>query len=156
MNRRPPSLKRSNTLCTDTRLLRAEVPPVSSTAVTAASSSLVNTRDVTAKSDADADNLPLVAGAGSGEMRDAKARPIVSAQNRGASLSSDSSFFLNVESFQTRTDGPSNSTAFAATSSSRSEEHTSELQSLMRISYAVFCLKKKNIKLQYASHTNIS
>src|SRR3546814_3498772 len=28
----------------------------------------------------------------------------------------------------------------------RSEEHTSELQSLMRISYAVFCLKKKNEK----------
>src|SRR3546814_4939152 len=31
---------------------------------------------------------------------------------------------------------------------SRSEEHTSELQSLMRISYAVFCLKKKKQKLQ--------
>src|SRR3546814_1687942 len=30
----------------------------------------------------------------------------------------------------------------------RSEEHTSELQSLIRISYAVFCLKKKNIKQQ--------
>src|SRR3546814_7785310 len=30
-------------------------------------------------------------------------------------------------------------------SSERSEEHTSELQSLMRISYAVFCLKKKKI-----------
>src|SRR3546814_9333505 len=30
----------------------------------------------------------------------------------------------------------------------RSEEHTSELQSLMRISYAVFCLKKKNNILQ--------
>src|SRR3546814_2793035 len=29
----------------------------------------------------------------------------------------------------------------------RSEEHTSELQSLMRISYAVFCLKKKTISL---------
>src|SRR3546814_10462029 len=29
-------------------------------------------------------------------------------------------------------------------SGERSEEHTSELQSLMRISYAVFCLKKKN------------
>src|SRR3546814_2294304 len=28
---------------------------------------------------------------------------------------------------------------------SRSEEHTSELQSLMRISYAVFCLNKKNV-----------
>src|SRR3546814_3709513 len=35
----------------------------------------------------------------------------------------------------------------------RSEEHTSELQSLMRISYAVFCLKKKKTKkiTQYAS-----
>src|SRR3546814_9567772 len=36
----------------------------------------------------------------------------------------------------------------------RSEEHTSELQSLMRISYAVFCLKKKNDrhyeKIQYS------
>src|SRR3546814_1251174 len=32
----------------------------------------------------------------------------------------------------------------------RSEEHTSELQSLMRISYAVFCLKKKKIH----THTN--
>src|SRR3546814_10298559 len=31
------------------------------------------------------------------------------------------------------------------TSDDRSEEHTSELQSLMRISYAVFCLKKKKI-----------
>src|SRR3546814_7437785 len=30
----------------------------------------------------------------------------------------------------------------------RSEEHTSELQSLMRISYAVFCLTKKNTKKQ--------
>src|SRR3546814_9183011 len=32
----------------------------------------------------------------------------------------------------------------AMTTANRSEEHTSELQSLMRISYAVFCLKKKN------------
>src|SRR3546814_10851775 len=31
----------------------------------------------------------------------------------------------------------------------RSEEHTSELQSLMRISYAVFCLKKKNKNKNY-------
>src|SRR3546814_3993693 len=35
-------------------------------------------------------------------------------------------------------------TAQRAQQASRSEEHTSELQSLMRISYAVFCLKKKN------------
>src|SRR3546814_7962029 len=33
----------------------------------------------------------------------------------------------------------------ASVSDMRSEEHTSELQSLMRISYAVFCLKKKKI-----------
>src|SRR3546814_3672256 len=37
----------------------------------------------------------------------------------------------------------------ARTGPARSEEHTSELQSLMRISYAVFCWKKKNNK-----HTN--
>src|SRR3546814_4961078 len=35
--------------------------------------------------------------------------------------------------------------AGAAAAAVRSEEHTSELQSLMRISYAVFCLKKKHI-----------
>src|SRR3546814_1297407 len=35
----------------------------------------------------------------------------------------------------------------------RSEEHTSELQSLMRISYAVFCLKKKKI-LKQSTHNN--
>src|SRR3546814_2854300 len=38
----------------------------------------------------------------------------------------------------------------AVTGSNRSEEHTSELQSLMRISYAVFCLKKKK-KIQKAT-----
>src|SRR3546814_2130144 len=41
-------------------------------------------------------------------------------------------------------------TRLAVATSIRSEEHTSELQSLMRISYAVFCLKKKKqIKPQY-------
>src|SRR3546814_6907794 len=34
----------------------------------------------------------------------------------------------------------------------RSEEHTSELQSLMRISYAVFCLKKKTKQKMYTQH----
>src|SRR3546814_4633975 len=34
----------------------------------------------------------------------------------------------------------------------RSEEHTSELQSLMRISYAVFCLKKQNTKTLQRNH----
>src|SRR3546814_4659385 len=39
----------------------------------------------------------------------------------------------------------------------RSEEHTSELQSLMRISYAVFCLKKKNTRpISTTSSTHIN
>src|SRR3546814_1300121 len=38
-------------------------------------------------------------------------------------------------------------------SGGRSEEHTSELQSLMRISYAVFCLKKKHILIPTHQHT---
>src|SRR3546814_7107271 len=37
---------------------------------------------------------------------------------------------------------------YASATRTRSEEHTSELQSLMRISYAVFCLKKKRTKNQ--------
>src|SRR3546814_2514016 len=43
--------------------------------------------------------------------------------------------------------------AAPADPAARSEEHTSELQSLMRISYAVFCLKKKNIHTY--NNTNI-
>src|SRR3546814_10072300 len=38
----------------------------------------------------------------------------------------------------------------------RSEEHTSELQSLMRISYAVFCLKKKKKKTNHRPVTHIN
>src|SRR3546814_2502905 len=39
---------------------------------------------------------------------------------------------------------PQHSSCIRIQHHARSEEHTSELQSLMRISYAVFCLKKKN------------
>src|SRR3546814_2947276 len=38
---------------------------------------------------------------------------------------------------------PASNSSISACQGTRSEEHTSELQSLMRISYAVFCLKKK-------------
>src|SRR3546814_5565439 len=44
----------------------------------------------------------------------------------------------------------------AAVEPQRSEEHTSELQSLMRISYAVFCLKKKKTPRPQINTTNIS
>src|SRR3546814_978326 len=46
---------------------------------------------------------------------------------------------------------PSKEALTAPEAPNRSEEHTSELQSLMRISYAVFCLKKKN-----KNYTNIT
>src|SRR3546814_2544733 len=45
--------------------------------------------------------------------------------------------------------GTSHATPHEPPSRCRSEEHTSELQSLMRISYAVFCLKKKIINITY-------
>src|SRR3546814_1649059 len=43
--------------------------------------------------------------------------------------------------------------AFVVRTDERSEEHTSELQSLMRISYAVFCLKKK---ILFSKHNKIT
>src|SRR3546814_4685737 len=45
--------------------------------------------------------------------------------------------------------------AWLAKSPPRSEEHTSELQSLMRISYAVFCLKKKTYELTTCIYDDI-
>src|SRR3546814_5362191 len=45
--------------------------------------------------------------------------------------------------------------AWIATASCRSEEHTSELQSLMRISYAAFCLKKKKHYKSILTHSPI-
>src|SRR3546814_4868302 len=53
--------------------------------------------------------------------------------------------------------GPMASPAPATTGvTDRSEEHTSELQSLMRISYAVFCLKKKKRKKNHDTTTHAS
>src|SRR3546814_7884327 len=47
-----------------------------------------------------------------------------------------------------RRSGPCRFVNTSSTPANRSEEHTSELQSLMRISYAVFCLKTKKKKAQ--------
>src|SRR3546814_14283147 len=49
----------------------------------------------------------------------------------------------NVKGVSNSSDSRGGSAATASVKILRSEEHTSELQSLMRISYAVFCLKKK-------------
>src|SRR3546814_7723922 len=53
-----------------------------------------------------------------------------------------------LESFQTGRGRWRRAIIPRTSSRDRSEEHTSELQSLMRISYAVFCLKKKQIKIE--------
>src|SRR3546814_10549467 len=55
---------------------------------------------------------------------------------------------LLTENWRERTD-------FRTIYQDRSEEHTSELQSLMRISYAVFCLKKKN-QIKRISHLSLA
>src|SRR3546814_7332959 len=61
---------------------------------------------------------------------------------------------VSVEPKTSRTSQPKRASAAAASGcgSGRSEEHTSELQSLMRISYAVFCLKKKKKTRQSNRH----
>src|SRR3546814_8775441 len=64
---------------------------------------------------------------------------ILSANRRFCPAESGSRFFFS-------------SQGLATSRASRSEEHTSELQSLMRISYAVFCLKKKKNNKHTAHH----
>src|SRR3546814_1520715 len=76
-------------------------------------------RDLSARRDAGADAAPVQATAGAGSRGDV--RRIAQAAARAQ---------------------------FALSAPGRSEEHTSELQSLMRISYAVFCLKKKTKNTQ--------
>src|SRR3546814_9410723 len=73
----------------------------------------------------------------------------------GAGVLADSAVALTSLSSSARNNAANNScrtslipgmARLASCTLARSEEHTSELQSLMRISYAVFCLKKKNQK----------
>src|SRR3546814_10451586 len=59
------------------------------------------------------------------------------------------------DSWSTRTSRERRPTTRSSTRATvRSEEHTSELQSLMRISYAVFCLKKKKPEAKSCKDTN--
>src|SRR3546814_10888571 len=75
---------------------------------------------------------------------DLEARSEVAASPASGSGSAGSACLATEWSWVRRGLAPAAKTADpAATESTRSEEHTSELQSLMRISYAVFCLKKK-------------
>src|SRR3546814_5048089 len=77
-----------------------------------------------------------------------------------SSISTWTSPSENVETSALPGRTPSSRHTASASGRFRSEEHTSELQSLMRRSYAVFCLKKKNINLyttsQQLHHNHIS
>src|SRR3546814_9566663 len=73
--------------------------------------------------------------------RQARAQPVVGVVQPAAETAADA-----LERIQSRL-----LTAHAERGQPRSEEHTSELQSLMRRSYAVFCLKKKNTNIGTSS-----
>src|SRR3546814_8230218 len=75
--------------------------------------------------------------------RSSTARAVTSATTGGVVPSTTRTRSPNGGSGTISTMGPLK-TFCALPDGGRSEEHTSELQSLMRISYAVFCLKKKN------------
>src|SRR3546814_5782247 len=64
------------------------------------------------------------------------------------------SFGAGCDSSWSQSGSPENSSPSKPTEPDRSEEHTSELQSLMRISYAVFCLKKKQTHINIAGNKN--
>src|SRR3546814_6284363 len=61
-------------------------------------------------------------------------------------------FFLVIEEQNNSADNPMTLDLLYSNLQERSEEHTSELQSLMRISYAVFCLKKKKKTKKEKTH----
>src|SRR3546814_3617131 len=116
MIRRPPRSTRTDTLFPYTTLFRSDPRYVAD-----ASQGSNHTRGVAVDvSLLDADGVPLDMGTGFDDMRD--------------------------QSHHDRTDLPAQSQRHRLMLLGimlRSEEHTFELQSLMRISYAVFCLKKK-------------
>src|SRR3546814_9964976 len=90
---------------------------------------------------------------GCGDIRSADVHMVDADDGHGPLLC----IFLRVGfSLLSRPTRPSGRQGRTASSTSRSEEHTSELQSLMRISYAVFCLKKKKNKHTHhiANHNN--
>src|SRR3546814_984947 len=116
MNRRPPGSNRTDTLFPYTTLFRSQ--PLG-TGYFHANRKTAETNFVAALAQCEA------------------AMEIFRAQNDG--------HLVVISSMSAMRGMPRNLTTYAATKAGvRSEEHTSELQSLMRISYAVFCLKKKN------------
>src|SRR3546814_2320316 len=106
----------------------------------------------------------ICAAAGRAVAADTSSRPSAPAQNRarpGRAVKCDrrmgqSSRFRAAQPILRRpSDGPVTGCSAGRGSAERSEEHTSELPSLMRISYAVFCLKKYNTTNEAALYTRV-
>src|SRR3546814_5847531 len=77
--------------------------------------------------------------------------PSGSADIRHIATSSSLTYKMPLSSSTTQPSVCESKVISRTSSARRSEEHTSELQSLMRISYAVFCLKKKKQKHQHTT-----
>src|SRR3546814_7854614 len=118
MIRRLPRSTRTDTLLPYTTLFRSPIP---------AAADVRLTRD-----------RPLILGAGEGERGPAQPYAATGRRRQPAYVRSRPRSAATTMTTFARSKVPS--------TMPRSEEHTSELQSLMRISYAVFCLKKKNNK----------
>src|SRR3546814_5169384 len=125
MIRRPPRATRTDTLFPYTTLFRSEITNVSA----GAAHFTVQTADWTFEPDATVEFSDALA--------PGSCRPWVGLEAAEINLAPNAKRRYRFE-VRVPTDAPAGEC--------RSEEHTSELQSLMRISYAVFCLKTKNHK----------
>src|SRR3546814_1509229 len=99
---------------------------------------------------ADPDPELVTAAASASDAIEALLRPLMALGKRLEALIEDPPDWLDGQA-RARVDGARHSLG-TRIDTLRSEEHTSELQSLMRISYAVFCLKKKN-KIKHINST---
>src|SRR3546814_2465138 len=124
MRRRPPSSTRTDTLCPDTTLVRslAGLPP--------------GTYRVDVTADGQTSSQTLTLAVGQTVTLNLGLGGVPETGPAGEATDLDTVVVTAPAMVETKT----------SEVATRSEEHTSELQSLMRISYAVFCVQKKNNK----------
>src|SRR3546814_9893785 len=79
---------------------------------------------------------------------DTRSKPTEESAMTAETLATEGNFVLASRAVPSNTVTGADAVTMASARPARSEEHTSELQSLMRISYAVFCLKKKKDKIK--------
>src|SRR3546814_8115016 len=85
-------------------------------------------------------------------LSNSRASPMPRPRHSGLTASSSNSHSSSTDRTSAKPTGAASILAMVSQVPGRSEEHTSELQSLMRISYPVFCLKQKSIKKYRQQH----